>query len=222
MQYALNADDRPDGTLFEVEGFTQRLVDLEGERHEPACDEILYVLAGTGTVRFGEHEHEIRPGSAIFAARDTRWEVLGAARAVSVLVHDPEPSTGHAVLDLDSAERGAATAGRSFLLGATPETGCKSATQFIGLVPAGRAPDHFHNYDEVIYVLDGEGVLEIGGERAGLRRGTCVHLPRTLVHCLANPGPGELRLLGVFRPAGSPAEAYYPDGTLAAAPGGED
>src|ERR1044071_700195 len=99
MQYALNADDRPDGMLFEVEGFTQRLVDLEGERHEPACDEILYVLAGTGTVRLGEREHEIRPGSAIFAARDTRWEVLGAARAVSVLVHEPEPSTGHAVLD---------------------------------------------------------------------------------------------------------------------------
>jgi oxalate decarboxylase/phosphoglucose isomerase-like protein (cupin superfamily) len=35
------------------------------------------------------------------------------------------------------------------------------------------------------------------------------------VHCLANTGDSELRLLGVFRPAGSPAEAYYPDGTLA-------
>jgi uncharacterized cupin superfamily protein len=30
----------------------------------------------------------------------------------------------------------------------------------------------------VIYVLDGEGVLEIGGEQAPLRPGTCVHLPR--------------------------------------------
>jgi oxalate decarboxylase/phosphoglucose isomerase-like protein (cupin superfamily) len=36
-----------------------------------------------------------------------------------------------------------------------------------------------------------------------------------VVHCLENTGDSELRLLGVFRPAGSPAEAYYPDGTLA-------
>jgi osmotically inducible protein OsmC len=34
----------------------------------------------------------------------------------------------------------------------------------------------------------------------------------TLVHSLEDTSPHELRLLGVFRPAGSPAEAYYPDG----------
>jgi hypothetical protein len=27
-----------------------------------------------------------------------------------------------------------------------------------------------------------------------------------------------MRVLGVFRPAGSPAEAYYPDGTAAVVP----
>ena len=35
------------------------------------------------------------------------------------------------------------------------------------------------------------------------------------MHCLENTGPGEMHVLGVFRPAGSPAEAYYPDGTKA-------
>jgi hypothetical protein len=29
-------------------------------------------------------------------------------------------------------------------------------------------------------------------------------------------------VLGVFRPAGSPAEAYYPDGTLAVVPESEE
>jgi hypothetical protein len=29
-----------------------------------------------------------------------------------------------------------------------------------------------------------------------------------------------MNVLGVFRPAGSPAEAYYPDGTPAVVPGG--
>jgi uncharacterized cupin superfamily protein len=122
------------------------------------------------------------------------------------------------VLDLNAVETGSATAGREFLLGARPEVGCASVTQFVGLVPPGRAPAHFHTYDEVIYILEGEGFLEVDGEQAPLRAGSCIHLPARLVHCLANTGDSELRLLGVFRPAGSPAEAYYPDGTLAALP----
>jgi oxalate decarboxylase/phosphoglucose isomerase-like protein (cupin superfamily) len=48
-----------------------------------------------------------------------------------------------------------------------------------------------------------------------------VHLPARLVHCLANTGTADLRVLGVFRPAGSPAAAYYPDGTTAAIPNEE-
>jgi len=35
-----------------------------------------------------------------------------------------------------------------------------------------------------------------------------------------NRGDGEMTVLGVFRPAGSPAEAYYPDGSPARVPGG--
>jgi quercetin dioxygenase-like cupin family protein len=215
MRYVMHAVDRPDGTLFEVDGFTQRLVDLVGARREAGSDELLYVLDGAGSVRFGPEEHEVAAGTAIFAPRGTPWEARGGARALSVLVHEPEPAVAHAVIDVAAAERRRATADRWFFLGASPESGCRSATQFLGLIAPGRAPDHFHPYDEVIYVLDGEGELEIGGERAPVRAGSCIHLPRTLVHCLANPGAGELRVLGVFRPAGSPAEAYYPDGTPA-------
>src|SRR5579862_8212501 len=178
MRYAMHADDRPDGRLFEVEEFRQRLVSLEGERHQGEDDEVLYVLEGRGSVSFDGESHDVGPGTA--------------------------------------------TAGRSFFLGPTPDMGCRSVTQFVGLIPPGRAPDHFHEYDEVIYVLEGEGELVIGGEQAPLRPGSCIHLPRTLVHCLANTKDGEMRVLGVFRPAGSPAEAYYPDGTPAAVPKGHD
>jgi mannose-6-phosphate isomerase-like protein (cupin superfamily) len=208
-------DARADGTLFETEPLTQRVGPLAGEHHEDGADEVVYVLEGTGRVTFGAETSEVAPGVAIFVSRGTRWSAEGDARCVSVLVHEPEPSGGHAVIDLNAVEAGTATAGREFLLGATPEVGCTSVTQFIGLVPPGRAPDHFHTYDEVIYILEGEGVLEIDGEQAPLRAGSCVHLPARLVHCLANTGDSELRLLGVFRPAGSPAEAYYPDGSPA-------
>jgi mannose-6-phosphate isomerase-like protein (cupin superfamily) len=176
-------------------------------------------LSGSARATIGGAEHDLRPGTAVFVARGTSWSADGDAVAVSVLVHQPQAaSRAHAVLDLAVAGRDSATAGRQFILGATPASGCASVTQFIGLIPPGRAPDHFHSYDEVLYVLEGEGVVEIGGEQAPLRPGSCVHLPARLVHCLANTGDSEMRVLGVFRPAGSPAEAYYPDGTLAVVP----
>jgi len=209
-----------DGPRFATGGFTQHVGPLAGEHRRDDADEVVYVVGGGGRVELGGQRHELRPGTALFVSRGTPWSAEGDARGVSVLVHDPEPASGHAVLDLTATDRGSATAGREFVLGATPDTGCTSVTQFIGSIPPGRAPDHFHTYDEVIYVLEGDGVLEIAGEQAPLRPGTCVHLPARLVHCLANTGDSELRVLGVFRPAGSPAEAYYPDGTLAVVPEG--
>jgi quercetin dioxygenase-like cupin family protein len=218
MRFALQSGDRPDGRLFEVDEFTQRLVHLSGDHGDDGRDEVLYVVEGAGRVTIGGEEHDLRPGVALFVPAGTRWSASGDARALSVLVHDPLPSSGHAVADLGEAERGTATAGRAFLLGPS----CPSVTQFVGLIPSGRAPDHYHEYDEVIYVLEGQGELVIDGETAPLGPGSCIHLPRRLVHCVANTGDTEMRVLGVFRPAGSPAEAYYPDGTPAAVPTGEE
>ncbi len=219
MRYAMHESDADGGRLFAAPALTQRVARLAGERGDEGSDEVLYVLEGGGSATIAGERHELRPGTAVFVARGTPWSAEGDARAVSVLAHDPVPASAtHAVLDLTAADRGTATAGREFLLGATPAVGCASVTQFVGLIPPGRAPDHFHHYDEVIYVLEGEGFLEIDGEQAPIRAGSCIHLPRTLVHCLANTGAGEMRVLGVFTPAGSPAEAYYPDGTLAVLP----
>lgn len=223
MRYAMHETESTNGRLFDAERgcdlFSQRIGSVAGERPALDSDEVLYVLTGTARATIDGAEHTLSPGQALFVARETPWALEGELRALSVLVHDPpESSVTHAVVDLGSVERGAATSGRQFLLGATPEVGCESVTQFIGLVPPGRAPDHFHTYDEVIYVLEGEGILFADGEETPLRAGTCVHLPARLVHCLANTGASELRLLGVFRPAGSPAEAYYPDGTPAVVP----
>ncbi len=222
MQFAMHESDASDGRLFDVGLFTQRIVPLAGERVGADADEVLYVLEGSGRATLGGETHPLQPGTAVFVGRGTAWSAEGEGRAVSVLVHDPDrPSATHAVLDLTAGREGTPPPpGRQFVLGARPETGCASVTQFIGLVPPGRAPDHFHTYDEVIYILDGEGALHIDGESAPLRPGSCVHLPARVVHCLENTGDSELRLLGVFRPAGSPAEAYYPDGTLAVLHGG--
>ena len=201
--------------------FEQRILrPAPGEEHQSdSDDEVLYVLSGSGSLTIGGDRTELSPGMAAYVARGTAWRVDEAdgLEALSVLVRDPLPADGttHSVIDLDEQEPGEATAGRQFRLLATPDSGCNSVTQFVGYIPVGRAPDHFHTYDEVVFVLAGEGNVHVDGETAQVRAGSCVHLPARLVHCIENTGPGELRVLGVFRPAGSPAEAYYPDGTMA-------
>jgi mannose-6-phosphate isomerase-like protein (cupin superfamily) len=202
--------------------FEQRLLRFDGasdEHSNGADDEVLYVLSGNGRATIEGKPADLSPGTAAFVACGSSWRIDDAEglELLSVLIRDPMPTDGstHAVVAVDQVEAGEATAGRQFRLLATPELGCQSVTQFVGYIPVVRAPDHFHKYDEVVYILEGAGKLHIGGETAPLRAGTCVHLPSGLVHCLENVGPGEMRVLGVFRPAGSPAEAYYPDGTKA-------
>jgi mannose-6-phosphate isomerase-like protein (cupin superfamily) len=223
MRYTIQAEEtgEPVTPLFTVPEFQQRLLRFEGEgageEHRDAeRDEVLYVLEGSGVARVGEEERALGPGTGVFVARGTPWRVESAddLKLLSVLVEEPLPaSASHAVIA--GGDRGHATAGREFTLLAQPENGCESVTQFVGYIPPGRAPDHFHRYDEVVYVLAGEGAFHVDGESAPLRTGSCVHLPARLVHCLENHGPEEMQVLGVFRPAGSPAEAYYPDGSPA-------
>jgi quercetin dioxygenase-like cupin family protein len=221
MRYCLQAEETGEQVtpLFTVPEFRQRLLHLDDageERRDDERDEVLYVLAGKGVVAVGDERQELEPGTGVFVARGTPWRVQAAddLKLLSVLVEEPLPaSASHAVIA--DGERGPATAGREFTLLAHPENGCASVTQFVGYIPPGRAPNHFHRYDEVVYVLAGEGAFHVDGESAPLRAGSCVHLPAELVHCLENHGPDEMRVLGVFRPAGSPAEAYYPDGSAA-------
>ncbi|HEY5058658.1 MAG TPA: cupin domain-containing protein [Gaiellaceae bacterium] len=202
--------------------FEQRVLRFDGAsllRTSAGADEVLYVLAGTGTAVLDGERTELSAGSAAYIARGASWQVEEAQEldVLSVLVHGPGSANGthHAVLAAEETERGSATAGRQFSLLATPDVGCAAVTQFVGYIPVVRAPDHFHTYDEVVYVLQGQGALHVGGDSVPLQPGSSVYLPARLVHCLENTGPGEMRVLGVFRPAGSPAEAYYPDGTQA-------
>src|SRR6266700_3418984 len=164
---------------FETGGFSQRVLRAPVAEHaNESADELLYVLAGSGMAKIAGEAHDLAPGTAAYVPRGVTWSADGGATLLSVLVHEPAEPGDCAVVDLTAVEQDTATAGRQFVLGPP----CPSPTQIIGLIPPGRAPDHFHTYDEVIYVLEGEGVL------------------------------------GVFRPAGSPAEAYYPDGTPAVVP----
>ena len=100
------------------------------------------------------------------------------------------------------------TADRWYRVLVNDEIGSTKATQFVGSIPPGRAPDHFHHYEEVLFILKGEGRMWAGATNTSIAAGSCIYLPKGQVHCVENTGVGELRLLGVFYPAGSPSVRY--------------
>jgi mannose-6-phosphate isomerase-like protein (cupin superfamily) len=194
------------------------------ERRCGATEELLFVIGGHGRLIAADGEHELEPQTGALLRAGQRYELHNDGPEdlllVAVALHEPLPREAapecHTSLSrLADQVAQSATADRKFRIVFDPDNGCPSATQFVGYIPVGAAPTHYHLYEEVIYVLEGDGVMHMNDAQTPLRAGSCIHLPARKLHTLANSGPGTMRVLGVFRPGGSPAEAFYPDGTPA-------
>ena len=217
------------GTNFQA--LHQAVLELHAGEMLTRCaaehEEVLFVLDGEGTLQLGDDVHALEPESGAYLAPGEEYGLANTAdrplRVISVRIPEPadsdEPGAAHAnravVRRLADQQSESATTEREFRIVADPDTGLRSATHFVGYIPTARAPEHFHTYNEVIYVLDGEGVMHAEGNEFELRPGSCIQLPARVVHCLENTGEDTMRVVAVFRPAGSPAAAYYPDGTPA-------
>ena len=96
---------------------------------------------------------------------------------------------------------------RYFKLLIDPKFGSKYVTQFLGYIKKVKAPFHEHTYEEVIYIIKGEGIVHYDDKQTTIKEGNSVYLPPGTMHRLENKNPKlELELLGVFCPAGSPAD----------------
>jgi quercetin dioxygenase-like cupin family protein len=208
----------------------QTLLDLASgartRRETDDCEEVLFVLDGAGSLSLGDETHALEPESGAYLAPGDEYELAntGETQLTIISVRIPEPTgpeetpgeaSTQTVRRLADQQSQAATTDREFRIVADPSTGLRSATHFVGYIPTAKAPEHFHTYNEVIYVLDGEGVLHAQGTDWRLGAGSCIQLPARSVHSLENTGDAWMRVVAVFRPAGSPAAAYYPDGTPA-------
>jgi mannose-6-phosphate isomerase-like protein (cupin superfamily) len=133
----------------------------------------------------------------------------GATRFVepSVASSDPSQSEQPPIVRL-ADQRAQPTADRWYRVLVDDQIGSEQVTQFVGSIPPGRAPDHFHQYEEVLFILKGEGLMWAGETNTPVGVGSCIYLPKGQVHCVENTGEGELRLLGLFYPAGSPSVRY--------------
>ena len=110
------------------------------------------------------------------------------------------------------SDKGTATGSREFEILFDANNGSSAATMFIGFIPPSGAPDHYHLYDEICHIVSGTGSVVVDGENQEISSGSTFAITPRLLHSVVNSGNEDLWLLGVFRPQGSPAAAYYPDG----------
>src|SRR5262249_39458959 len=112
------------------------------------------------------------------------------------------------VVSLDQSDAALASGSRSFRILFGPHNGSTRATLFAGFIPPGRAPWHYHLYDEIVWVPEGPGRLHLMDGDAPLEAGSAFRLRPRQVHIVENASSTEMTIIGVFRPAGSPSAAY--------------
>jgi mannose-6-phosphate isomerase-like protein (cupin superfamily) len=203
-----------------------RLLEQRVTRYEPGRslprgeadrDELLYVVTGAGTLELDGEPHDLEPESGAYVRAGETYVIDNAGQGELVLVSTSVPVESvsrpprEVIVRFADRKELRADDKRTFRYLVNQDAGCLDATQFVGIVEPCRAPDHSHSYDEVGYIVTGEGFAHIGGESMPLRPGSCFHLPPEQVHCIENTGPGVMRILGVFHPSGDPASRAYED-----------
>lgn len=186
----------------------RRLGFTTGARHAGTAGglgEAWYVITGTGLLdaeRAGSIA--LAPGTAVWLEPDRGYTCEGQdLQILAVTVRAGAPADGPARPVVRLAECEPETTGdREFRVLLSEGL---TITQFAGLIPPGRAPEHHHTYDEVVHVLAGHGVVHLSGTNTAIGPGTSIYLPPLQPHCLENTGADPLQVLGVFYPAGSPA-----------------
>ena len=211
--------DRTRGSERLEQRVTQYGAGRSRARSQQHAHELLYVVSGSGTLHLDGGEHPLEPDAGVFVGAGEAYEVESPGPdplvVVSVLVpaeRAPGPERKVVVRFGDQPEH-RADANRTFRYLVSQEAGCAEATQFIGIVEPCRAPDHSHAYDEVGYIVEGEGIAHISGKQVPLQAGSCFYLPPGCVHCIENSGSGVMRIMGVFHPSGDPASRSYDEAT---------
>jgi len=187
------------------------------EIQEPEHDSLLYVVAGSGSLTLESEPVDLSTGSAalVLAGETAMIEPGSAELELLHAIVGPEADR-HAplgarqvVVDVEGASASQATGARSFRVLFGPHNGSLRATLFAGYLPPGRAPWHFHLYDEIVWVPEGPGrVLRRDSDEA-LGPGAAFRLRPREVHIVENSSPDQtMTLIGIFTPAGNPSAAY--------------
>lgn len=179
-------------------------------------DSLLYVFSGEGSLTPGDGRPLTRGTAALVLAGEVAGIEAGSAGIGAVLAtvgpnvdrHAPLGAR-EAMVAVEESEAARAIGTRSYQVLFGPHNGSTRATLFVGSLPPGSVPWHYHLYDEIVWVPDGPGKLHLGNGVEQLRAGSAFRLRPREAHYLENTSADrELVVVGFFTPAGSPAAAY--------------
>jgi mannose-6-phosphate isomerase-like protein (cupin superfamily) len=90
---------------------------------------------------------------------------------------------------------------RSFLLVAESTVGSKHiTTSLVEMKPGGIQKPHHHETEQCYMILEGNGLMEVDGEKAYVGAGDTIFIPSNSIHSLYNESQATLKYLS----AGSP------------------
>ena len=183
-------------------------------------DSLVYVAGGSGALELDGVSYPLAAEVAALVLAGERATVTRGHRRPRARARQPSgpTSTGTprwasaaVVVAVDHSETSGATGKRSFQVLFGPHNGSTRATLFAGFVPPGRAPWHYHLYDEIVWVPHGPGPAAPRERRRGAWPGRGVPAARARgshrgEHRRAESWPSS----ALFTPAGSPSAAYLP------------
>jgi len=215
--------------------------------HSGAADLFIYVRAGSGTLLLSHDEHDeideideqaneeevaVREGTAVHIKSHESFYLREADQLEMFMVRVPDDSGPYArkqhhpsinftrSVQQGLSATGSATGNREYEVLFDAQSGSSGATMFVGFIPPSGAPAHYHLYDEICQIVRGSGQLQTGSTLQPLSVGSTFSIVPRFLHSVINDTSENLWILGTFRPEGSPAAAYYPDGRPA--PGYEE
>jgi mannose-6-phosphate isomerase-like protein (cupin superfamily) len=123
------------------------------------------------------------------------------------------------IADLADIEGRAYPAGRctkNLVGGLSPILAEHFCMGYVTLDPGGgQVPWHNQDQEEIYFVIEGEGEMCLGEERAPIRAGQAVYIPPGKFHQLTNTGDVRMVMLYCYSPAGDVAHWRQElDGTL--------
>ncbi|TML27350.1 MAG: cupin domain-containing protein, partial [Actinobacteria bacterium] len=183
-----DGDTASERLTFEAEHLEQRVTRFapgrSRDRTNGSSHELLYVVSGSGTLELDGDRHPLEPGTGAFVAPGESWAVDNPGPEELLLVAvsataDLQVDAGRRkkTIRFDDQPEHTASVERTFRYLINEDAGCLDVTQFVGIVQPSKAPFHSHPYEELGYIVKGEGVAHVGGASVPLKPGSCFHLP---------------------------------------------
>lgn len=212
------------GALFQSQFYAEQgagasPVMAAGNRHT-----VIFVLAGEGELEISGRRFAIRSQTGAYV-RPTEtyrihnpgvdkirffiWNGPGgeALEFADAMSSDFESAHPNRIAEIDPAQRHT-MAERFYQILINREHGSDVMTQFIGNIPQSKAEPHRHLYEEVLIVLEGEGMVWTENVKTAIGPGDVLFLPRKQVHSVQCLSPGGINLVGVIYPGDNPSINY--------------